>query len=59
MDSLEEYDVIVTVSGSLHSDKLGDGLFHEMINGILARDDWEKSSKIPVAMIAGGKYLPS
>ena len=41
-----KYDVITTVSG--------DGLFHELVNGILSRNDWETAAKIPLAMIAGG-----
>ncbi|KAJ3209652.1 hypothetical protein HK099_008446 [Clydaea vesicula] len=44
--NIYQYDAIITVSG--------DGLFHEVVNGILLRDDWEKGRKIPLGMIAGG-----
>jgi sphingosine kinase len=46
MESLSAFDMIVTVSG--------DGLFHELINGIMQREDWETSRSIPLSMIAGG-----
>lgn len=36
----DSYDAITTVSG--------DGLFHEMINGILARNDWKTARNIPI-----------
>lgn len=33
----------------------GDGLFHEVINGILSRPDWEKASKyLPIGTIGAG-----
>ncbi len=44
--NISQYDAIVTTSG--------DGLFHEVINGILARPDWESARHIPLGMIAGG-----
>ena len=43
---LSTFDAIATVSG--------DGLFHEMINGLLSRPDWENHVKKPIGMIAGG-----
>ncbi|KAL3896419.1 MAG: hypothetical protein SGCHY_004084 [Lobulomycetales sp.] len=46
MSSLDEFDVLVTVSG--------DGTFHELINGVMARDDWKKTCQIPLSMIAAG-----
>ncbi|KAJ3175551.1 Sphingosine kinase 1 [Irineochytrium annulatum] len=33
----------------------GDGLLHELVNGILTRSDWEKASLIPVAVVPAGK----
>lgn len=32
----------------------GDGLVHEVINGLLSRKDWEKAIKIPVGQIPAG-----
>ncbi|ORX52158.1 hypothetical protein BCR36DRAFT_411605 [Piromyces finnis] len=44
--NLDDYDGIVSVSG--------DGLFHELLNGILSRDDWEKARYMPIGMISSG-----
>ena len=43
---LKKYDGFVTVSG--------DGLPHEVINGIMTRTDWEEINKIPIGAIPGG-----
>jgi len=43
---LNKYDGIVSVSG--------DGLFHELLNGLLSRNDWEKARYMPIGMINGG-----
>lgn len=32
----------------------GDGLFHEVVNGLLHRQDWEIASKIPLGIIPAG-----
>lgn len=32
----------------------GDGLFHEVVNGLLHREDWEEASKIPLGIIPAG-----
>jgi sphingosine kinase len=42
----ELYHCVFTISG--------DGLFHEMINGILTREDWEESRLVPVGMVGAG-----
>ena len=34
-----QYDVIITVSG--------DGLIHEIVNGLLNRADWNKCTEVP------------
>ncbi|KAM9971617.1 hypothetical protein ACTFIW_011599 [Dictyostelium discoideum] len=44
--NLKKYDTIVFISG--------DGLFHEFINGLLSRTDFEQARKIPLALIPGG-----
>ncbi|KAN0018860.1 hypothetical protein ACTFIU_008793 [Dictyostelium citrinum] len=44
--NLNKYDTIVFISG--------DGLFHEFINGLLSRSDFEQARKIPLALIPGG-----
>ncbi|OUM61555.1 hypothetical protein PIROE2DRAFT_12420 [Piromyces sp. E2] len=44
--NLDNYDGIVSVSG--------DGLFHELLNGILSRDDWDKARYMPIGMISSG-----
>ena len=46
---LDRFDSIVTVSG--------DGLLHEVINGLMHREDWQEAMKIPVGVIPGGKNL--
>jgi diacylglycerol kinase family enzyme len=43
---LNKYKALVTVSG--------DGLFHELINGLLTRSDWREACKIPIGFIPGG-----
>jgi hypothetical protein len=42
-------DGIVTVSG--------DGLFYEVLNGIMSRPDWENVIKIPLGIIPGKNIL--
>ncbi|TPX35700.1 hypothetical protein SmJEL517_g01860 [Synchytrium microbalum] len=32
----------------------GDGTFHEVLNGIMTRADWEVATKLPLAMVGGG-----
>ncbi|XP_026172901.1 sphingosine kinase 2 [Mastacembelus armatus] len=44
--SLPEWDGIVIVSG--------DGLLHEVINGLMERYDWEKAIKTPVGILPCG-----
>ena len=48
---LKPYAAIVTISG--------DGLFHELVNSLLTRPDWNEARKIPIGMIAGGNSLNS
>ncbi|TPX61058.1 hypothetical protein PhCBS80983_g01406 [Powellomyces hirtus] len=43
---LDLYSAIVTVSG--------DGVFHEVVNGLLKRPDWEQARKMPIGVVAGG-----
>jgi sphingosine kinase len=43
---LNNYDGIVTVSG--------DGLMHEVVNGLMNRDDWNEAIKIPIGLIPAG-----
>ena len=43
---LKEYDALVTISG--------DGLFYEMLNGLLSRQDWKEAIKTPISTIPGG-----
>ncbi|XP_056652687.1 sphingosine kinase 2 [Monodelphis domestica] len=43
---LSEWDGIVTLSG--------DGLLYEVVNGLLARPDWEEAVKIPVGVLPCG-----
>lgn len=43
---IDSYDALVTISG--------DGLFYEVLNGLLGRKDWEKAIKIPLGIIPGG-----
>ncbi|KAI9327510.1 hypothetical protein DFJ73DRAFT_137889 [Zopfochytrium polystomum] len=46
MDSLLNFDVLAVCGG--------DGLAHEVVNGLLTRPDWAKASKIPIALIPTG-----
>lgn len=39
-------DLIISVSG--------DGMLHELINGIMKRDDWHKATKVPIGVIPCG-----
>eukprot|EP00051_Salpingoeca_urceolata_P011909 m.148133 g.148133 ORF g.148133 m.148133 type:complete len:533 (+) comp17306_c0_seq5:77-1675(+) len=43
---LSTTDAIVTVSG--------DGLFHEVVNGLMSRQDWVTAIKIPLGIIPAG-----
>ena len=43
---LAKYDAVVTISG--------DGLLHELINGLMSHKDWQRAIKIPVGIIPGG-----
>jgi len=43
---LSKYDGIVIVSG--------DGLIHEVINGLMEREDWEEAIKTPLGVVPGG-----
>eukprot|EP01102_Stenamoeba_stenopodia_P007077 TRINITY_DN1977_c0_g2_i1.p1 TRINITY_DN1977_c0_g2~~TRINITY_DN1977_c0_g2_i1.p1 ORF type:complete len:622 (-),score=139.39 TRINITY_DN1977_c0_g2_i1:94-1959(-) len=43
---LMEYDGIVTVSG--------DGLMHEVVNGLMNREDWYQAIKIPLGIVPAG-----
>ncbi|KAJ3033346.1 hypothetical protein HDV00_006480 [Rhizophlyctis rosea] len=40
------YSALLTLSG--------DGVFHEVVNGLLTRPDWEEARKLPVGFIGGG-----
>ncbi|KAM7383381.1 hypothetical protein PAMP_003039 [Pampus punctatissimus] len=44
--SLPEWDGIIIISG--------DGLLHEVINGLMERPDWEQAIKIPVGILPCG-----
>lgn len=44
--SLDSVDGLVAVSG--------DGLLHELLNGLLSRDDWQAASKLPVGIVPCG-----
>jgi sphingosine kinase len=44
---VDSVDAVVTISG--------DGLFHEILNGLVSRPDWQQAIKIPVGIIPGGK----
>jgi diacylglycerol kinase family enzyme len=50
MPELLQYNVIASCGG--------DGIFHELVNGILTRKDWERASKIPLAVIPAGEFEP-
>ncbi|KAJ3118146.1 hypothetical protein HDU96_003675 [Phlyctochytrium bullatum] len=43
---VSRYEAIVTVSG--------DGVFHEVINGLLTRPNWETARQLPVSTIGAG-----
>ncbi|RKO90038.1 ATP-NAD kinase-like domain-containing protein, partial [Blyttiomyces helicus] len=43
---VSEYSAAITVSG--------DGVLHELINGLASRPDWQESCKLPVGIIGGG-----
>jgi diacylglycerol kinase family enzyme len=43
---ISKYRSVVTVSG--------DGLFHEFINGIMSRNDYEQASQLAIGTISGG-----
>ncbi|KAJ3331620.1 Sphingosine kinase 2 [Blyttiomyces sp. JEL0837] len=45
-EDLTSFDVIAACGG--------DGLVHELVNGLLTRSDWEKACKIPVVVIPAG-----
>ena len=45
-DLILKWDGIVIVSG--------DGLLYEVINGLMQRDDWVETIKIPLGVIPGG-----
>ncbi|KAJ1976310.1 Sphingosine kinase 1 [Dimargaris verticillata] len=42
----QAYSAIVTLSG--------DGLLHQIVNGIMSRMDWQQAIKIPLGIIPGG-----
>ncbi|CAK9290179.1 unnamed protein product [Gordionus sp. m RMFG-2023] len=44
--NINEWHGIITISG--------DGLIHEVINGLMARNDWEEAIKIPIGVIPAG-----
>jgi len=44
--NLNDYDGICSVSG--------DGLFHELLNGLLSRDDWNEARYMPIGLINSG-----
>lgn len=44
--NLSEYDAVVTVSG--------DGLLHEVVNGLLSRVDWPEAAQFPIGIIPCG-----
>ncbi|KAF9431370.1 hypothetical protein BGZ76_000404 [Entomortierella beljakovae] len=43
---LQELDTLVVVSG--------DGVLHEVINGLLTRPDWDKARKLPIGIVPAG-----
>ncbi|KAI9598471.1 ATP-NAD kinase-like domain-containing protein [Syncephalis fuscata] len=43
---LSQYDGLVSVSG--------DGLYHEIVNGLLSREDWKKACQFPIGIIPAG-----
>ncbi|ORX90341.1 hypothetical protein K493DRAFT_318044 [Basidiobolus meristosporus CBS 931.73] len=42
----KQYDAAATISG--------DGLLHEFLNGVLARDDWKEARTTPIGIIPAG-----
>ncbi|KAI7816525.1 ATP-NAD kinase-like domain-containing protein [Gamsiella multidivaricata] len=44
--NLEELDTLAVVSG--------DGVLHEIINGLLSRPDWNQSRRLPISIIPAG-----
>lgn len=42
----DKFDAVVTVSG--------DGLFHELVNGLMDRSDWQQAIQIPLGIIPAG-----
>ncbi|KAI9014857.1 ATP-NAD kinase-like domain-containing protein [Gaertneriomyces semiglobifer] len=44
--NISEYKAAITISG--------DGLFHELINGLLTRPDWETARKLPIGVVGAG-----
>nr|XP_033816696.1 sphingosine kinase 1 [Geotrypetes seraphini] len=45
-EDLSRWDAVVTVSG--------DGLFHEVINGLMERSDWQSAIKKPLGILPAG-----
>lgn len=45
--NLEDYSGILVISG--------DGLAHEVFNGLMEREDWRKAIKTPIGHIPGTK----
>lgn len=45
---VENYRCAATISG--------DGVFHELMNGILSRPDWKESSRLPLGIIGSGYF---
>ncbi|KAG0013876.1 Sphingosine kinase 1, partial [Podila clonocystis] len=43
---LNAFDALVVISG--------DGVLHEIINGLLSRPDWDKARRLPVGVISAG-----
>jgi len=43
---LDQVDALIVVSG--------DGVLHEVVNGLLTRPDWEQARRLPVGIIPAG-----
>jgi len=43
---LNAFDALVVISG--------DGVLHEIINGLLSRPDWDQARQLPVGVISAG-----
>lgn len=43
---MSKVDLVISVSG--------DGMLHELVNGIMKRDDWHQATKVPVGVIPCG-----